>query len=155
MIEVPAVVDDQFLRETLGIVGNRRVVLQDDFDFLAGDGVALLLHVQLDRIVDLLAGRGLAAGHRQDQADLHALLRPSRRNGGDARKYNAGSGPRQRFSANEHERSPPDRFSAWNRVSRFFAFTIAQIFQPCMGAAWRLMRATMSISTMGVIAVAG
>src|SRR5882762_2615691 len=115
--EADLVVDDQFLRETLGIVGNRRVVLQDDFDLLAGDGVALLLHVQLDRIVDLLAGRGLAAGHRQDQADLHALLRPSRRNGGDAREYNAGSGPRQRFSANEHERSPPDRFSAWNRVS--------------------------------------
>jgi hypothetical protein len=35
------------------------------------------------------------------------------------------------------------------------AFTIAQIFQPCMGAAWRLMRATMSISTMGVIAATG
>jgi len=91
--EADLVVDDQFLRETLGIVGNRRVVLQDDFDLLAGDGVALLLHVQLDRIVDLLAGRGLAAGHRQDQADLHALLRTCRRKCGDARKYNAGTGP--------------------------------------------------------------
>jgi hypothetical protein len=39
--------------------------------------------------------------------------------------------------------------------SPVLAFTIAQIFQPCMGAAWRLMRATMSISTMGVIAVTG
>jgi hypothetical protein len=35
------------------------------------------------------------------------------------------------------------------------ALTIAQIFQPCMGSAWRLMRATMSISTMGAIAVTG
>jgi hypothetical protein len=33
------------------------------------------------------------------------------------------------------------------------ALTIAQIFQPCMDAAWRLMRATMSISTMGAVAV--
>jgi hypothetical protein len=39
--------------------------------------------------------------------------------------------------------------------SPVLAFTIAQIFQPCMGAAWRLMRATMSISTMGVTAVTG
>src|SRR5438270_132289 len=32
------------------------VVLEDDFHLLAGDGVALLLHVELDRVLDLLAG---------------------------------------------------------------------------------------------------
>ena len=77
--EIDLVVDDQFLREALGVVGNRAVILQDDLDLLAGDGVALLLHVELDRVVDLLAGRRLAAGHRQDQADLHGLLRLRRR----------------------------------------------------------------------------
>src|SRR6202171_3006438 len=103
---------------TPGGGGERGVVLEDDLDLLARNRVAVPLHVQLDRIVDLLAGRGLAAGHRQDQADLHALLRACRRKGGDARKYNAGSGPRQHLTANEHQRSPPDRFSVWNRVSR-------------------------------------
>jgi hypothetical protein len=38
----------------------------------------MLLHVELDRGVDLLAGRGLRAGHRQDEADLDAVLRGGR-----------------------------------------------------------------------------
>ena len=59
----------------LVLSGTARVVLEDDFDLLAGDGVAVLLHVELDRVVDLLAGRGLAAGHRHDQPDLDGLLR--------------------------------------------------------------------------------
>ena len=37
------VVDDQLLREALGVVGNRAVILDDDLDLLAGDGVAVLL----------------------------------------------------------------------------------------------------------------
>lgn len=37
--------------------------------------------IELDRIVDLLAGRSLAAGHRQDQADLDGVLRTRRRTG--------------------------------------------------------------------------
>ena len=77
--EIDLVVDDQFLRQALGVVGNRRVILEDDFDLLAGDGIAVLLHIELDRVVDLLAGRRLAAGHRQDQADLDGLLGVSRR----------------------------------------------------------------------------
>ena len=72
--EIDLVVDDQFLRDALGVVGHRAVVLEDDLDLLAGDGVAVLLHVELDGVVDLLAGRGLAAGHRQDQADLDGVL---------------------------------------------------------------------------------
>ena len=37
------VVDDQVLRDALGIVGNGAVVLDDELDLLAGDGVAVLL----------------------------------------------------------------------------------------------------------------
>ena len=46
--DVDLVVDDQFLRDALGVVGNGAVVLDDDLDLLAGDGVAVLLHVELD-----------------------------------------------------------------------------------------------------------
>jgi hypothetical protein len=73
--ETDLVVDDQFLGEALGVVGKGSIIPEDDFDLLAGNGVAVLLHIQLDRIVDLLAGRRLAARHRQDQADLDAFLR--------------------------------------------------------------------------------
>ena len=93
--EIDLVVDDQFLREALGIVGDRAVILQDDLDLPAGDGVALLLHVELDRIVDLLAGRRLAAGHRQDQADLHALLSAGRSRCSRDGECNAGGSQRQ------------------------------------------------------------
>ncbi|CCE10035.1 hypothetical protein BRAS3843_370020 [Bradyrhizobium sp. STM 3843] len=75
---IDLVVDDQFLRQPLGVVGQRGVVLEDDLDLLAGDGVAVLLHVELDGIVDLLAGRRLAAGHRHDQPDLEGVLGGSR-----------------------------------------------------------------------------
>jgi hypothetical protein len=42
MKDFDLVVDDQFLRDALGIVGNRGVVLEDELDLLAGDGVAVL-----------------------------------------------------------------------------------------------------------------
>ena len=69
------VVDHQLLRQPLGDVGHAGVVLQDDLDLLAGDRRAVARLVELHRRVDLLAGRGLLAGHRQDQADLHRVLR--------------------------------------------------------------------------------
>ena len=40
--EVDLVVDDQLLREALGVVGHGAVVLDDDLDLLAGDRVAVL-----------------------------------------------------------------------------------------------------------------
>ena len=69
------VVDDQLLRQTLGHVGDAGVVLDDQLDLLARDRIALLLHVQLRRRLDLPARRGERPGHRQDEADLHRLLR--------------------------------------------------------------------------------
>ncbi len=68
------IVDDQLLRQALGVVGNGAVVLEDDLDLAAGDRVAVLLHIKSHGGVDLLAGRGLAAGHRKNKADLHGLL---------------------------------------------------------------------------------
>ena len=57
---------DQLLRQALG---DRRIdaadVLGDDLDLLAGDGVAVLLHVELDAVVDLHAGVGELARQRQ------------------------------------------------------------------------------------------
>ena len=134
--EIDLVVDDQLLREPLGVVGNRRVVLEDDLDLLAGDGVALLLHVQLDGVVDLLAGRGLAAGHRQDQADLDRILRARRRQRRGARDGSQRYRPRQHFRRHRHQCSPPDRSCASNRVPGP-CLTIAQIFRRCSVATWR------------------
>ena len=68
-------VDDQLLRDALGVVGNRAVILDDEFDLLAGDGVAMLRHVELDGRRFLLAGRLLLARHRQNEADLDRVLR--------------------------------------------------------------------------------
>ena len=90
--DVDLVVDDQLLRDPLGVVRDGAVVLEDDLDLLAGDGVALLLHIELDRVVDLLAGRGLAAGHRQDQADLESILGIRRR--GEQRSQTERAGDR-------------------------------------------------------------
>ena len=43
-----------FLREALGDVRRDAAgVLADELDLLAGDGVAVLLHVELDAVVDL------------------------------------------------------------------------------------------------------
>ena len=47
--------------------------------FLPADGAAVLRHVDLDRRVDLAAGRRERPRHRQDQADLHRVLRERRR----------------------------------------------------------------------------
>ena len=64
--DVDLVAHDQFLRETLGDVGFEAAgILADDLDLLAGDGVAVLLHVELDAVVDLRRGVGELAGIRQ------------------------------------------------------------------------------------------
>ena len=52
--DVDVVAHDQFLRQPLGDVGRDAAgVLADDLDLLAGDGVAVLLHVELDAVVHL------------------------------------------------------------------------------------------------------
>ena len=64
--DVDVVAHDEFLREPLGDVGARAAgILADDLDFLAGDGVAVLLHVELDAVVDLRGGVGELARIRQ------------------------------------------------------------------------------------------
>ena len=74
--DVDLVAHHQFLRQALGDVRVRAAgVLADDFDFLAGDGVAVLLHVQLDAVVDLRRGVGELAGIGADDADLDGVLR--------------------------------------------------------------------------------
>ena len=76
--DVDLVAHDQFLRQALGDVGVRAAgVLADDFDLLAGDGVAMLLHVELDAVVDLRRGVGELAGIGDDHADLQGLLSAS------------------------------------------------------------------------------
>jgi hypothetical protein len=72
--EAHLVVDDQLLRDALGIVGHGSIVFDDELDLLAGDHGAVLLHVEARRGGDLLSGRGLLTGHRQDQPDFHDIL---------------------------------------------------------------------------------
>jgi hypothetical protein len=48
--------------------------LRDHLDLLAGDRVAVLLHVKLDAVVELHPGIGELPGKGQDHADLYCLL---------------------------------------------------------------------------------
>src|ERR1700676_3489480 len=54
---------------------NGAVILDEELDFLAGDRIALLRHEEFHRRRNLFAGRLLLARHRQDEADLDAVLR--------------------------------------------------------------------------------
>ncbi len=66
----------ELLRQALGDVGRDAAgVLADDLDLLAGDGVAVLLHIKLEAVVDLRAGIGELAGIFVDHADLDGVLR--------------------------------------------------------------------------------
>ncbi len=88
--DVDAIAHDQFLRQALGDVAARTAgVLADDFDLLAGDAVAVLLHVQLDAVVDLCRGVGELARIGGDDADLDGALRAGR--GGKPGRPSAGS----------------------------------------------------------------
>ena len=77
---VDVVTHDQLLRQTLGDIGiGPAGILADDLDLLAGDGVAVLLHVELDAVVDLRGSVGELAGIGADHADLDGVLRAARR----------------------------------------------------------------------------
>ena len=70
------VAHDQLLRQPLGDVGRRAAdIAADDLDLLAGNGVAVLLHVGLDAVVELDAGIGELARQHVDQSDLDRALR--------------------------------------------------------------------------------
>src|SRR5262249_30380005 len=71
--ESDLVVDDEILRDALGVVGHRAVVLDDQLDLLAGNSVAMLRHIKLGSGGLLFAGRLLLAAHRQNQADFDVL----------------------------------------------------------------------------------
>ena len=58
----------------LVLSGNRGIVPDDDLDLLAGDRVAVLRLVKLDRRGFLLAGGLLLAGHRQNEADFDRVF---------------------------------------------------------------------------------
>ena len=69
------VAHDHLLRQALGDVRRDAAgVLADEFDLLAGDGVAVLLHVELDAVVDLGAGIGELSRIGHDHADLDGAL---------------------------------------------------------------------------------
>jgi hypothetical protein len=71
---VDMIVDKQLLRQTLGLVGGAGCILADQFDLLAGDHVAVLLHVQLDAVVHLRGRIGELAGIGHEQTDLDGVL---------------------------------------------------------------------------------
>ncbi len=73
--DVDLVADDRLLRQALGDVRrDAAIVLADQLDLLAGDLVAVLLHVELDAVVDLRARIGELAGERHDDADPDGVL---------------------------------------------------------------------------------
>src|SRR3974377_404157 len=66
------------MRKGFALIRVAAGIAQDHLVFLAGDGVAMLLHIEVDGALDLFAGRGLLAGHRYDEPDLHRFLRKRR-----------------------------------------------------------------------------
>jgi hypothetical protein len=69
------IVDQQLLRQTLGLVWRAGRILADQFDLLAGDRVAVLLHVELDAVVHLRGRIGELTGIGHEQTDLDGVLR--------------------------------------------------------------------------------
>ena len=80
--DVHLVAHDELLRQALGDVGRGAAgVPADELDLAAGDGVALLLHVELDGVVHLGRRVGELARVRHDQPDLDGRLGVRRGNG--------------------------------------------------------------------------
>ena len=76
--DVHVVARDEFLREPGGDVRRDAAgVLANDLDLLAGDGIALLLHVELDAVVHLRGKIGELPGIGHDHPDLHRSLSQS------------------------------------------------------------------------------
>ena len=73
--DVDFVAHDQFLRQALGHVGcDAAGILADEFELLAGDRVAMLLHIELDAVVHLRRRVGELPRIGQDEPDLEGVL---------------------------------------------------------------------------------
>ncbi len=77
------VAGDQLLRQALGHIGIRAgVVALDQLQLDAGRQILLvLLDVEIEALLDLIAEGGLRTGIGQDDADLHGLRRARLRRG--------------------------------------------------------------------------
>ena len=85
--DVDLVAHDQFLGETLGHIRRGAAsprILADQLDLLAGNRIAMLLHVELDGVVHHGGDIGELTRIGHDQADLHRVL-GMRRGGRDQR----------------------------------------------------------------------
>jgi len=72
--DVHLVVHQQLLRHALGHLRRHAgVVLDDELDLAPGHGVAVLRHIDVDAMLDLLAVVGERTGHRQHKADGQVL----------------------------------------------------------------------------------
>jgi hypothetical protein len=105
--EIDLLIDDQFLRQPLGVLGHRTVVADDDLDLLAGHVVAVLGHVKPHRRGDLHPGRLLRTGHRQQGADFDLGLRAAC---GQAERRRGEAGHRD---VTNHDVCPPGGFPRW------------------------------------------
>ena len=77
---IDLIVDDHLLDDPVRVVGDAAVVAHLQFDLAPGDCVAVLLHEQLDRGVELTAdGVKAGTGHRYAHADLQDRLLRNRR----------------------------------------------------------------------------
>src|SRR5262249_32976420 len=119
--DVDAVAHDQFLREPFRDVGRRATdVSADDLDRLAGDGVAVLLHVGLDAVVELDAGVGELAGENVDQPDLDGALRAR---GRDAEHQRDGAAKSNAYSIHSH---PPGLLAAEQLQKKLYSGKFAR-----------------------------
>lgn len=72
------IVDEHLLRQALGLVGRAGCIFAYQFDLLAGDNVAMLLHVELDTVIHLRGRIGELTRIGHQQADLDGVLRAGR-----------------------------------------------------------------------------
>ena len=101
--DVHLVAHHQLLRQALGDVGRDAAgVPADELELPARDGVALLLHVELDGGVHLGRRVGELAGVRHDEPDLDGRLRVDRDDG----EQDGGE-------AAESDQDPPHRCPPW------------------------------------------
>src|SRR6185312_308438 len=72
---VGVIAHDQFLRQPFGEIRRHPAdILADEFELLAGDRVAVLLHIELDAVIELNASVGELARIGIDDADLDGVL---------------------------------------------------------------------------------
>src|SRR6202043_1375382 len=108
--DVDLIVDDHLLDDAAGIVGNAAVVAHGQFDLAPGHRVAVLLHVELDRGLELTADRGEAGTcHRHAHADFQNRI------GGDSGASNeaagGGGGHAHEHCSTQHDVPPLFQFS--------------------------------------------